>query len=267
VKPSLSLWTGGCLSAAMSAVAIVAPVWTPHEPSVVRSDSVFLGPSLRHPLGTDQLGRDVLSNVAAGTSTTLMAALLATAIAVALGGLIGVVAALAQRWVRDAILAVVTVFVALPALLLALVVVAARGPSTATVIITVGIAAGASVALVTRDEATGILGRPFVTASRFAGSTTWSLTHRHLLRNLLPTLLVQASGVASVAIIAESTLSYLGLGTTPPTPSWGRMIASSQQYLLVHPLLTLWPAMFICIAVVGVSLLGDGLRERLDPTV
>ena len=179
----------------------------------------------------------------------------------------GIVAATSRRWVDDIIVTVGTVFVAFPALLLGLLVVAARGPSTTSSVLTIAIATGASVVVVTRSDAADIMRANYVTAARYCGASTWSIVKRHVARNLLSSLVVQATGAASIAVVAESTLSYLGLGAVPPTPSWGRMLASTQQYLLVHPLLTLWPALFISMTVLGISLLGDGLRERLDPSL
>jgi len=184
-----------------------------------------------------------------------------------IGTAAGIVAATARRSVGDAVAAIATVFVAFPALLLALLIVAARGPSTATTIFTVAIAAGASVAIVTRRDVADIMKLPFITAATYSGASKWLIVRRHVMRNLFPSLVVQATGAASLALVAESTLSYLGLGTTPPTPSWGRMIASAQQYLFIHPLLTLWPALFISVTVLGFNLLGDGLRERFDPSL
>lgn len=259
-----SFTAGATLVAIVGGLAVLGLIWTPHDSLAIDSAGRFASPSGSHPLGTDQLGRDVLSNIIDGARTTLLAGILASGIALTFGASLGVVAAASRRWMDDAITAVATVFVAFPALLLALVLVAARGPSTGVVVMTVGIAAGASVVVVTRRDAADILRSPFVLAARFAGGTTPRIVFTHVLRNLMPSLVVQATSAASIAIVAESTLSYLGLGTTPPTPSWGRMLASTQQYLLVHPLLTLWPALFICLTVVGVTLLGDGLRERLD---
>ena len=264
VKGNPSLALGALLTAFIGSITVLGLIWTPHDPLSVDSTARFSPPSVSHLLGTDQLGRDVLSNIIEGARTTLLAGVLATLIAIALGASLGVIAAASTKWIDDVITAVATVFVAFPALLLALVIVAARGPSTNTVVITVGIAAGASVVVVTRRDAVDILRSPYVQAARFAGSTTSRVVTNHVLRNLMPSLTVQATSAASIAVVAESTLSYLGLGTTPPTPSWGRMLASTQQYLLVHPMLTLWPALFICITVVGVTLLGDGLREHVD---
>jgi peptide/nickel transport system permease protein len=267
MRPSPSLKLGGFLTLLVSLLAVVSRVWTPADPLMVDTGARFLRPSLQHIFGTDQLGRDVFSGVMQGGQTTLLTALLAMTIAMVIGGSAGVVAAVSSRWIDDAVTTVATVFVAFPALLLALLIVAARGASSATAVITVGIAAGASVAVVTRREAHDVMSTAYILAARYSGTTTWSLVRRHLLRNLAPSLIVQATGAASVAIVAESTLSYLGLGTTPPTPSWGRMLASTQQYLLVHPLLTFWPALFISVSVLGINLLGDGLRERLDPVL
>ncbi len=267
MKRSLSFATGAGMIGSLLVVAVGSVLWTPFPPLQIDTQARFQGPSFSHLLGTDQLGRDVLSNIIAGARTTLLAAFLATAIALVIGTFLGITAAASRRWLDDAITALATVFVAFPALLLALVIVAARGPSTATVVLTVGVAAGASVAVVTRREAADILHSPFVTAARYSGSSTWAIVHTHVLRNLFPSLTVQATGAASIAIVAESTLSYLGLGAAPPTPSWGRMLASTQQYVLVHPLLILWPALFISLAVVGITLLGDGVHERLDPTL
>jgi len=264
VKRNPSLALGALLTAFISSITVLGLIWTPHDPLSVDSTARFSPPSMSHLLGTDQLGRDVLSNIIEGARTTLLAGVLATLIAIALGASLGVIAAASTKWIDDVITAVATVFVAFPALLLALIIVAARGPSTNTVVITVGIAAGASVVVVTRRDAVDILRSPYVQAARFAGGTTPRIVTNHVLRNLMPSLTVQATSAASIAVVAESTLSYLGLGTTPPTPSWGRMLASTQQYLLVHPMLTLWPALFICITVIGVTLLGDGLREHVD---
>ena len=267
MKRSPSFVAGGLVVIVMAALAVLALLWTPYDPLVVDTTARFSPPSWQHWLGTDQLGRDVLSNLLVGARTSLTAALAATVIAIVFGATLGIVSAVSPRWLDGMLSAIVTVVIALPALLLALVIAAARGPSTSAAVVAIGIAAGASVAAVTRFEADGIIRSPYVLSSRYGGASTWLVVRRHVFRNLAPTIAVQASGAASIAIIAESTLSYLGLSTPPPTPSWGRMLASTQQYLLVHPMLMLWPALFVCVTVLGFNLLGDGLRERLDPTL
>ncbi|MFM8644126.1 MAG: ABC transporter permease [Actinomycetota bacterium] len=259
------LTAGATITATMTMLGISGTFWTPYDPLTIDATRKFGSPSTQHIFGTDQLGRDVVSVIWSGAQTSLFAALLAAGLAMLIGAASGIVAATARRTIGDAVAAVATVFVAFPALLLALLIVAARGPSTATTIFTVAIAAGASVAIVTRRDADDIMKLPFITAAVYCGANKWLIVRRHVLRNLFPSLIVQATGAASLALVAESTLSYLGLGTTPPTPSWGRMLASTQQYLLVHPLLTLWPALFISVTVLGFNLLGDGLRERFDP--
>jgi peptide/nickel transport system permease protein len=264
---SPSLVAGLAIVGLLGGLALLSVFWTPYDPLATNSSERFASPTWRHILGTDQLGRDVLSIAIEGARTSLLAALAATSFAIVIGTTLGIFSAVASRWIDGFVSAMVTAVIALPALLLALVFAAARGPSTATAVTAIGIATGASVAAVTRFEVDGIMRAPFVLASRFSGASTTLIVRRHVLRNLAPTLAVQSSGAASIAIIAESTLSYLGLGTPPPTPSWGRMLSATQQYLLVHPLLTLWPAVFVCVAVLGFNLLGDGLRERLDPTL
>lgn len=267
MKHSRSLVVGVSICAVMVALALTSALWTPHDPLQIDAEATFAGPSVEHPFGTDQLGRDVLSTIWQGARTSLLAAVLAAALAMLIGATAGVVAATSRRWANDVIITVSTVFVAFPALLLGLLVAAARGPSTSSSVLTIAIATGASVAVVTRSDAADIMRQHFVTAARYCGGSTWSIIKRHVIRNLLASIIVQATGAAAVAVVAESTLSYLGLGAVPPTPSWGRMLASTQQYLLVHPLLTLWPALFISVTVLGISLLGDGLRERLDPSL
>jgi peptide/nickel transport system permease protein len=267
VKHSPSFVAGAVIVSAMSAGALVGNVWTPYDPTAVNTTQVFASSSWRHVLGTDQLGRDVLSILIAGARTSLAAAAAAVIIAMALGLTIGILAATVSRRADDIITATLAIGLAFPALLLALILAATYGPSTGIAVVAIGLATSVSVALVTRSETRQILGTTYVVAARFTGATTATVIHRHVLRNLLPSITVQASGVAAVAIAAEATLSYLGLGTTPPNPSWGRMLASTQQYILVTPLLPLWPALVIALAIYGCNLLGDGLRERFDPTL
>lgn len=264
MKRSTSLIFGAAILLLLLGAILLAFVWTPYDPEAIDSTATFRGPSLRHLMGTDQLGRDILSILLFGGRSTLGAAIIASILAVLLGGTVGVVTALAKPFLRDSLTSAVTVVLALPALLLALVFAAARGPSTTTAMFAIGLATSASVALVTQSEVAQIWRSPFVLAARLSGGTSWAIIRRHVIRNLIPSLVVQTTGAASIAIVAESTLSYLGLSTPPPTPSWGRMLASTQQYLLVHPIVTLWPALFICLAVLGCNLLGDGLRERLS---
>ncbi|MEY3615205.1 MAG: hypothetical protein RLZZ518_205 [Actinomycetota bacterium] len=267
MKRSPSLVAGVVIIGALSGMAFLGNIWTPYDPTTVNSTNVFDPFSWQHLLGTDQLGRDVLSILMAGSRTSLAAAAAAVIIAMALGLSVGILAATVSRRADDFITATLAIGLAFPALLVALILAATYGPSTEIAIVAIGLATSTSVALVTRSEARRILGTSYVIAARYAGANTTEVIRRHVLRNLLPSITVQASGVASIAIAAEATLSYLGLGTTPPHPSWGRMLASTQQYILVTPLLPLWPALVIALAIYGCNLLGDGLREYFDPTL
>lgn len=161
----------------------------------------------------------------------------------------------------------IDIVLALPTVLFAIVLAAIYGPSTWTAVFAIGIALSASVAQVTRREVVVVLMADYVMAARASGCGTWRIIVKHILPNIRASLFVQASGACAIAILAESTLSYLGLGTTPPAPSWGRMMASLQQYLLINPIFPLWPGLAIVITVLGFNLLGDGLRESLDPTL
>jgi peptide/nickel transport system permease protein len=259
IGASLSIFTVG--------LAIMSFIWTPYDPLEIEPDNSLASTSLTHPFGTDLLGRDVLSNIIVGSRSTLTVAVLSVAISMLLGVSIGVGAALMGRMLRTVVVLGVDVVLALPGVLVAIVLAAVYGPSTLTATVAIGVALSAAVAQVTRRAASGILALDFMLAAVASGASRWRIVTRHLLPNLRSSLLVQSSGAAAVAVLAESTLSYLGLGTVPPTPSWGRMLADSQKFLILDPIVALWPGLFIAVAVLGFNLLGDGLREVLDPTL
>jgi len=242
-------------------------IWTPYDPLAIDAEESLAPISLRHPFGTDMLGRDVLSNLIVGARATLVVVALAVAIAMIIGVSAGVAGALLGRRARAALVFLIDIVLALPGVLVAIVLAAVYGPSTVTATVAIGVALSAAVAQVTRRASLSILTQDFVTAAFASGSSKRRMVVTHLLPNLRANLLVQASGAAAIAILAESTLSYLGLGTVPPTPSWGRMLAESQQFLILDPLVALWPGLFIALAVLGFNLLGDGLRESFDPTI
>lgn len=259
-----TLFIGTCLASFTSALALMSFVWTPHDPLEIDPDNSLSRATLAHPFGTDTLGRDVLSNIIAGSRSTLAVAALSVAISMVLGVFVGITAALIGPRLRTAIILGVDVVLALPGVLIAIVLAAVYGPSTYTATIAIGIALSAAIAQVTRRAASTILTFDYVLAATACGASKKHIVTRHLLPNLRANLLVQASGAAAIAILAESTLSYLGLGTVPPTPSWGRMLSESQKFLILDPTLVMWPGVFIAVAVLGFNLLGDGLRETLD---
>ena len=255
---------GVALVSLVSGMTVMSFLWTPYDPLSIDSENSLAPVSLSHPLGTDLLGRDVLSNLIVGARSTLLVAVLAVAIAMIIGVTAGIVAALIGRRTRAALIFLIDIVLALPGVLVAIVLAAVYGPSTVTATIAIGIALSAAVAQVTRRAAMSVLAQDFVTAAFASGSSKHRMVIKHLLPNLRANLIVQASGAAAIAILAESTLSYLGLGTVPPTPSWGRMLAESQQFLILDPLVALWPGLFIALTVLGFNLVGDGLRDSFD---
>jgi peptide/nickel transport system permease protein len=265
IRRTPHLAVGSALVAACGAAALLPASWLPHDPLAINPQDRFADSSWRHPLGTDALGRDVLSLVAAGARATLGTALGAVAIAMVMGVLLGVAAATWPRAAGTVVRHAGAIALALPSLLVALVLVAATGPGAATAAVAIGAALSAGVARVTSDEAGRILSSDFVAAARTSGAGPFRIALHHLLPNLRASLLVQASGAFAVAILGESTLSYLGLGTRPPSPSWGRMLAESQQYLVVDPLVAVWPGAAVALAILGFGLLGDGIRDATDP--
>jgi peptide/nickel transport system permease protein len=222
--------------------------------------------SRHHPFGTDEYGRDVLSRLMAGAKLTLYAGAVAVLIAVVGGVPLGLAAAATRGTiVDDALMRLVDLIYAFPALLAAIILAAAVGASTTSAMVAIGVASIPVFARVTRAGALQVLRSEYVLAARAYRRSTIAILWRHVLPNIRSLLIVQASLLYAIAILAEAGLSYLGLGTPPPAPSWGAMVQDAQQYLSRDPLLVFWPGIFIALAVLGFNLLGDGLRDLLDP--
>jgi peptide/nickel transport system permease protein len=262
-----SFVVGAALVGLTIAVVLVSYVWTPFDPLEINPDVSLSGPAWPHVLGTDENGRDILSNVIVGARSTLGVAVGAVVIGMLVGTLIGLLVGTASTRARGAATFAIDIVLALPSVLLAIVLAAVYEPSTLTAIVAIGIALAAAVSRIVARDTRAVLANDFVLAARACGANRHHIIRVHVLPNVRSSLFVHASGAAAVAILAESTLSYIGLGTRPPTPSWGRMLATSQQFLIVEPLHALWPGIAIVVAVLGFNLLGDGLRERLDPTL
>ena len=267
MKQNRTLVVGLTLVAFSVLSTLVGWLWTPYDPLEMNPDVSFARPSMSHLLGTDVFGRDVLSNIMIGARSTLVVALVSVLIGVVLGSVVGVATALAPAKARQLSVFGIDIVLALPSVLFAIVLAAVYGAGTLTATVAIGIALSAAIAQITRRETSQVLRSDYVAAAKVSGSGTGQIIRLHVLPNILPSLLVQASGAVAIAILAESTLSYLGLGTTPPTPSWGRMLAESQKYLLVDPIVALWPGLVIVLTVVGFNLIGDGLRLSFDPTM
>ncbi|WP_431802414.1 ABC transporter permease [Microbacterium sp. bgisy203] len=247
--------------------ALVARFWTPFNPQKVDVANRWDSPGIPHLLGTDGSGRDILSLLMAGARTTVWVALGAGVVATLLGLLLAALGSLTTRWVRESIAVLVDILIAFPVLLIAMMLSSVWGGSLWVVIVAVGIGFGVNIARVTRPELRRVLHSDFVLAGRASGLTPFQNLWRHLLPNVAPVFIVQLSWGMAVAVLAEAGLSYLGFGAPPTEPSWGLLLRDLQTYISVHPLTVIWPGLAITITVLGLNLLGDGLREATDPTL
>jgi len=263
---NLSGVIGGSLVALVVVTALVSYVWTPFDAARIAAADRLLGPLTDgHLLGTDPFGRDLLSQIMVGARTTLQVGVIAVAIALVAGVPLGGLAAMRGGWLDELLMRGADVMYAFPAVLMALMFAAAFGPSTWTAMTAIGVAFTPVFARVTRGASLQVRERDFVTAARSYGRGRLYVFVRHVLPNISSILIVQASISFALAILAEAALSYLGFGTQPPTPSWGRMLKEAQTFLTLEPNLAVWPGLVIALAVLGFNLLGDGLRDALDP--
>lgn len=258
---------GLIVAGAIALTALVSLLWTPFDPQHVDIAHQWLGPGWPHLLGTDVSGRDILSLLMAGSRVTVLVAVGAGAIATVIGVALAALGALTARWVRETVAVLVDVLIAFPVLLIAMMLTAVWGGSLWIVLWSVGIGFGVNIARVTRPELRRVLHSDFVLAGRAAGLTPAQNLARHLLPNVAPVFIVQLSWGMAVAVLAEAGLSYLGFGAPVTEPSWGRLLSDLQDYLTIHPLSVLWPGLAITVTVLGLNLLGDGLREATDPTL
>ncbi|SBW26672.1 ABC transporter [Candidatus Protofrankia californiensis] len=256
---------GAALSSIVVAAAAVSLVWTPYDPTRVDPDASWLPISGQHWFGTDKLGRDLFSQILVGARVTVFAAVAATAVAAVLGVGLALLATVTPRLVGESFAHLVDILVAFPTLLLAMVLAAVFGGSTWIAVTAIGVGTGVQVGRVTRGEIAWVLASDYVLAAHAAGAGTRRIIRRHILPNITPTLYVQLSLALGIAVLAEAALSYLGLGTPPPTPSWGRMLQELQPYITLRPLVLLWPGLAVVLTVLGFNLLGDGIREATDP--
>ncbi|WP_309134116.1 ABC transporter permease [Cellulomonas sp.] len=264
---SPSLVSGAVLVGLVAVVGLVALVWTPYPLDVTGSGPRLAPPGGDFPAGTDRLGRDLLTQLMAGAASALLVAAASVVVAGTLGLVLGVLAAATTRWADTVLVNMVDVLIAFPTLLLAMLLVTVRGASTATAIAAIGISGAAVIARVTRITVARVLREDYVTAATASGTGWWGTITRHVLPNVAPTLLVQLMLLAGGAVLAESALSYLGLGTPPPAASWGRMLREAQSTMVVAPWSAILPGLAIVVLVLGLNLLGDGIRERTDPNL
>jgi peptide/nickel transport system permease protein len=261
----VSLMIGGALVAALTGAALLSLVWTPHPFAAIDVASRFQGPSAQHWLGTDQLGRDVVSQLMAGARTSVAIAFVAVLLGGSIGTALGLFASAVGGFVEDTVMRLADFSFAFPALLFAIMLAAVFGPSLANAIVAIAFINVPVFARVARAAANQVWTREFTLASRIAGRGDFSITVDHILPNIAAPVIVQATIEFAVAILAEAALSYLGLGVQPPAASWGRMLSEAQTLLYLAPQLAIYPGLCIVAAVLGFNLLGDGLRDITDP--
>jgi len=260
-----SFVAGGVLVAALIVLALLSFVWTPHSATEIDVPNKLLPPSATHWLGTDSLGRDIVSLLIVGARASIAVGLIAVGIGITVGVALGLLAAARRGWVEELVMRLADFSIAFPALLTAIMLTAIYGPGLVTSIVAIGIFNIPEFARITRASANAVWTREFVLAARACGKGAWRITLEHVLPNIASVLIVQATIRFAIAILAEAALSYLGLGTQPPTPSWGRMLNEGQSMMYQAPLLAVWPGLAIVLSVLGLNLMGDGLRDLLDP--
>ena len=263
---SVTGWMGLIIVGATVLAALVSVVWTPYDPLLAIPAERLAGSSAEHLLGTDRFGRDVLSRLLVGAQITLFVGIIAVAISAVIGVPLGIAAGMRQgKFLDSLVMRSADLLLAFPALLLAIIAGAVWGPSTLTAMIAIGVAGIPSFARVSRSGTLQVMSQDFIAAARVSKVSEFQIAYRHVFPNISGLVIVQSSVYFALAILAEAALSYLGLGTAPPAASWGRMLQDAKSLLAVNPTLTLWPGLAIALTVLGFNLLGDGLRDILDP--
>ena len=256
---------GGLILVFLCVVAILAPWISPYDPARIDPQAVLLPPSWSHPLGTDNLGRDLLSRMIWGTRISLEVGLISVGIACVVGTLIGGVAGFYGGWVDTLLMRLVDVMLCFPTFFLILAVIAVLEPSIWNIMVVIGITSWMGIARLVRAEVLSLREREFVLAARALGLSKGRILIRHILPNALAPVLVAATLGVGGAILTESALSFLGIGVQPPTPSWGSILAVGKDYIEVAWWLSLFPGLAILITVLGYNLLGEGIRDAVDP--
>jgi peptide/nickel transport system permease protein len=246
-------------------LAVFASSIAPYDPIATSWSAVRKAPSAQYLFGTDEIGRDVLSRVVWGARASLMAGLVSVCISMALGVPIGLLAGYVGGWTDSLISRFTDAMLAVPFLILAIALAAFLGPSLSNAMIAIGVSAMPVFIRLTRAQVLAVKVEDFVEAARAVGNPHWRIALRHILPNVLPPLIVQSTLAIAAAIIAEASLSFLGLGQQPPAPSWGSMLNTAKNYVDNSPWMAIWPGLSIFLLVLSFNLLGDGLRDALDP--
>jgi len=259
------LKAGAAIVIIVAVLAIAGPVLTPADPSAQDLPLRLLGPTLAHPFGLDELGRDVFARVLVGARISFLVGLVVVSVSALLGTTLGAIAGYFGGWIDDVISRVVDTLMAFPGLLLAIALVAVLGPSLANALVALTVIGWVGYARLVRGQVLRAREFEYVQAARALGATTPRLLLRHVVPTAIPAIIVQASLGMAGAVISEAALSFLGLGVQPPTPSWGTMLSGGRVHLLDAPHLTIFPGLAIAVLVLGFNFLGDGLRDLTDP--
>jgi peptide/nickel transport system permease protein len=246
-------------------IAVFAPLVAPYDPAQQVWTAIRQPPSLQHWFGTDESGRDLFSRVIFGARASLMAGVVSISIALGLGVPIGLLAGYGGKWTDAVISRITDAMLACPFLILAIALAAFLGPSLQNAMIAIGVTATPIFVRLTRGQVLAVKVEDYVEAARAVGNPPVRIAVKHILPNIMPALIVQATIAIATAIIAEASLSFLGLGQQPPAPSWGSMLNTAQRFLTNAPWMAIWPGLAIFLAVLSFNILGDGLRDALDP--
>ena len=275
MQPELSFWrrasrhpsfvTGGTLVVLMVCCAVLSLFWSPYPVGEIDIPNKLAVPSAAHWFGTDSLGRDIASMLWVGSQNSLLVGFIAVGIGLGVGLPLGLLASARRGWVEEVIMRASDFTFAFPALLSAIMLTAIYGPGLVVSVVAIGIFNIPVFARISRGAANAIWAKDFTAAARAAGKGPLAITLVHVLPNMVSVLIVQVTIQFAIAILAEAALSYLGLGTQAPQPSWGRMLNEAQSQMFQAPMLAVYPGAAIALAVLGLNLLGDGLRDLLDP--
>lgn len=264
-QKNFSLYLGSGIVGLVIVLAVVSVLWTPHDAVQAFPADRLQGPSAQYWLGTDRFGRDIASRLMVGAQITLAVGVIAVGISAVVGIPLGIWAAMRGGWTDVLLMRGADLLLAFPALLLAIIATAVFGPSVVTAMVAIGISGVPGFARVARAGALQVLTQDYISAARISQVPELVIARRHIWPNIRAMAIVQASVAFALAILAEAALSFLGLGASPPHPSWGLMLQAAQTQLGTSPLLALWPGLMIAVTVLGFNMLGDGLRDALDP--
>ncbi len=256
---------GLVLVGGVTLLSVCAPLFAPHDPSSMDLDAILVGPSAAHWLGTDGLGRDILSRLLYGGRVSLWVGFVAVGISVSIGTTLGLIAGYFRGLVDECIMRLVDIMLCFPSFFLILAVIAFLEPSLFNIMVVIGLTSWMGVARLVRAETLTLRERDYVAAARLSGASLSRILFIHILPNALPPVLVSATLGVAGAILVESSLSFLGLGVQPPTPSWGNMLLEGKESLEIAPWLSVFPGFAILFTVLGYNLLGESLRDFMDP--